>query len=564
MNQKLIGIIGGKGEMGQYFVRFFERNGYEVIVSDKRTKLSNEALAKKADVVIVSVPMGVAEEVIAEVAPAVKKSALLMDFTSLKSGPMEAMKKTKASYLGCHPLFGPTTSIEGQMVALCKGRGAQWYKWWKDLLLKNKVEVKELTARKHDELMGYIQALTHFSFLGLADTLRKSGFKLKDLLEYQSPVYRLRLNVLGRILNQDPNLYGQIQIQNPRSLRIMKEFIRESEAWVDLVERGDLKGFEKRFNEASRYFGTFKEQAAAESDFLIEQMNRRKLVRPAELKKTPDSACSIATLGPENSFSSLAAKKFVSGNSENQKIWYADTITEVFEVVKSGKINKGVVPIENSTTGTVAETQQALFESGLKISEEFSLPIHYSLAGLEKIPRSKIKVIYSHGQPLKQCRKYLKRHFPHAQLVALPSTTAALDKVVREQLFDAAAICSKEAAEDYRMELLADDIGDFKGNATRFLVVGKTETEPKKRKLRKTSIAFYFSSDAPGSLYQVLGEFNQAKVNMTRIESSANPSVPGGYVFFVDFQGSEKDPRIQKMLSCIRRHVKGLKRFGSY
>ena len=238
---KLIGIIGGKGEMGKYFADFFEQNGYKVIISDKRTKLTNIQLTKKADVVIVSVPIGVTEKVINEVAPYIKKDGLLLDFTSLKVFPMKVMSKVKGSYLGCHPLFGPTTSIEGQMIILCKGKGNKWYKWWKELLIKNKVVVRELTAKKHDNLMAYIQSLTHFSYLALADTLRESGLKLNELLEFHSPIYRMRMDVMGRILDQDPNLYAQIQIQNPDSLKVMNNLIRLSEEWIKIVETKDTK-----------------------------------------------------------------------------------------------------------------------------------------------------------------------------------------------------------------------------------------------------------------------------------------------------------------------------------
>jgi len=557
----LIGIIGGRGEMGKYFTDFFERNGYKVIVSGRKTELSNIGLAKKADVVIVSVPIGATEKVISQVVPYIRKNALLMDFTSLKVFPMEAMKKSKSSYLGCHPLFGPTTSIEGQMVVLCKGRGDKWYNWWKDLLLKNKVDVKELSAEKHDKLMAYIQSLTHFSYLALADVLQKSGLKISDILEYQSPIYRLRLDVMGRILNQDPNLYAQIQIQNPDSLKVMEDLMSSSKEWVEIVRNKNLKKFEKRFVELSDYFGNFKRIASEESDFLIEQMNRKKLAENviSEHRK-PDKSYDLVALGPENTFSSLAAKKY----DPKAKIWHADSISEVFEIVGKGLIKKGIVPIENKMSGTVAETSDNLFESNVKIQEEFNFAVHHCLAALSKSDLRKIQTIYSHSQPLRQCRKYLRKHFPKAVLVAMPSTASALKKVVSDNLHDAAVICSAEAAKDFQMSVLANKIEDFKSNTTRFLVIGKTELPIKPNRKYRTSIAFYFSADAPGTLYQVLGEFASAKVNMTRIESSANPNVPGGHVFYIDFEGSTDKPNVKKMLSGIRKHIAKLKILGCY
>jgi len=561
MQKKLIGIIGGKGKMGKYFAVFFERNGYQVIISDKKTKLSNIQLAKKADVVIVSVPIGMTKKMIEEVVPHVKESGLLMDFTSLKGFPMEAMKKTKASYLGCHPLFGPTNSIEGQMVILCKGRGAKWFKWWKELLEKNKVDVRELSAKQHDHLMAYVQVLSHFSDLVLADALSKSGMRIGDFLKYQSPPYRLKLDMMGRILNQDPNLYAQIQIQNPESLKVMKEFLKSAKNWTEMVRKKDVKGFEKHFESASKYLGNYKRLAMEESDFLIEQLNRKKLVEEVHLEKIkPDRSYQLATLGPENTFSSLAAKKY----NPKAKIWHAKSITEVFDLVKKGSIKKGIVPIENKLTGTVAEASDNLFESNLKIQEAMELPIHHFLVTLDEVDKKKIKTIYSHPQPIRQSRKYLKKHFPGANLVSMSSTAAALKKVVSENLYDAAVICSGEAAKAYRMVVLDKNIEDYSFNSTRFLVIGKKELPIRPNRKYKTSIAFYFSADKPGTLYQVLGDFAAAKVNMVKIESSANPTVPGGYVFYIDFEGHHDGLKIKKMLSKIRRHVVKLKVLGSY
>lgn len=274
----------------------------------------------------------------------------------------------------------------------------------------------------------------------------------------------------------------------------------------------------------------------------------------------PDKSYSLATLGPENTFSSLAAKKYMPKG----KIWHAKSITEVFDLVKKGTIKKGIVPLENKLTGSVAETSDNLFESNLKIQEALDFPIHHFLVALDKIPKNKIKTIYSHPQPIRQSRKYIRKHFPKANLISLSSTAAALDKVVSENLREAAVICSKEAAKALRITILSKNIEDYPFNSTRFAVIGKKELPFKKGKKYLTSIVFYFKKDAPGSLYQVLGEFAAAKVNMTKIESSANPAVPGGYVFFIDFEGSIQNPNVKKMLPKIRKHVATLKVLGSY
>lgn len=561
MNKKLIGIIGGKGRMGKYFADFFRKNGYEVIISEKGTKLSNLQLAKKADVVIVSVPIGVTEKVIDQVAPYVKKSGLLMDMTSLKEMPMKAMEKAKASYLGFHPLFGPFCSAEGQIAVLCKGRGAKWHKWLKEILENNKLDVYDLTASQHDNLMAYVQALSHFTEIVLADTLRKSGINMKDFLKYQSPSYRLKLDMMGRILNQDPNLYAQIQIQNPKGIKAIQAFLKSTEKWTNLVKDKNVEKFEKNFKKASKYLGSYKRVAMEESDMFIEQMNRKKLLTKEKFKNIkPDRSYGLAALGPDNSFSSLAAKRYTQG----QKIWYTDTITDVFDLVGKGLLKKGLVPIANKLSGTVVETIQNLFESNLKIQESFRMPIHHFLVTLNKVPKKEIKTIYSHAQPINQCRKYLKKHFPKAIYASMPSTTSALNKVISENLSDAAVICSRQAAESFNMFVLGKNIEDFKSNSTRFVVIGKKELPFKKGASYRTTIAFHFSADAPGTLHEVLGQFSKARVNMTKIESQANPIVPGGHLFYIDFEGHPQHSNVKKMLPKIQKHVAVFKVLGSF
>lgn len=538
--------------MGSYFARFFERNGHTVIVSDKGAQLSNIQLAKKADVIIVSVPISQTEKVIKEVAPHVKKTGLLMDFTSLKEFPMEEMKITEASYLGCHPMFGPTNSIEGQLVVLCKGEGMKWYRWWKELLLENKVEVRELTPKKHDQLMAYVQGLSHFSFLAMADVLRKSGFKITDFIQNQSPIYRLRLSMIGRILAQDPKLYGEIQTLNPYGADVLKLF---EESIRDGMKLGE-KEYEKWFEKSSRYFGAFKKQAMKESSWVIEQMNRKSVSSDAMLNDLPSSGNEVAALGPENTFSSFAAKaKF-----PQKSIWYASTISEVFEQVKKGKVKWGIVPIQNVLTGSVAETMNNLFESGLHVIDSFDQSVHHCLASLDY---DRIKTIYSHSQPLKQCKNYLKKYYPKVQLIAMPSTTAAITKIIQDDEYGAGVICAEEAAKEANLKVLKKGIQDYRSNSTRFVVISK-KSFSKRPKYPITMIAFYFSADAPGTLYQVLGEFSGHGINMTKIESQANPEIPGGHVFYVDFEGHPTDSNVKKMLSSVRRQVAELRVLGGF
>jgi len=556
MKKKLVGIIGGKGRMGSYFAQFFERNGYEVLVGDKGTKLTNVQLAKKADVVMVSVPISKTQAVIDKVAPYVRSSALLMDLTSLKVFPMEAMKKTKASYLGCHPMFGPTNPIEGQLVALCPGRGNKWFNWFKELLEKNKVIVKTISAKKHDQLMAYVQALTHFSDIALSDTLRKSGIPIRDMLSVQSPVYRLELDMMGRILNQDSELYAHIGMDNPLNSKALDDFVESCQKLKDIVSKKNVKQFVHYFKACSHYLGPFAQEAMSESDRLIRELQGTMAPQvPAAVAKTID----IAVLGPENTYSDQAVRQAYP----KAKIGYMPSISAVFDwVLKHQK--KGFVPMENTLSGSVRETLDELYKRDVRIEKVISFPVHLALVGIKKIPKKDIRFIYSHPQPLLQSQNTIRKQFPKAVCIPMASTTAALSRVAMEKNPTTVAIGSEAAAPLYGLKVLQPSIEDYQNNTTYFAVIAKRSPRPDLKKAVKTSVAFHFSKDSPGSLFAVLQDFAQARINLTKIESRPNPKISGDYVFYADFEGSIADLNVKKTLNRVRKRVAKLKVLGCY
>ncbi|MFH1012599.1 MAG: prephenate dehydratase [Candidatus Peregrinibacteria bacterium] len=565
MKNPVIGIVGGKGKMGQYFAKFFKNNGYRILISDKRTSLSNQSLAKKADIVIISVPMDQTESVIQKVAPHIKPSSLLMDLTSLKVGSMEAMKKSRGSYLGCHPLFGPTNPIEGQIVVLCQGRGQKWSSWLEKLFKENKVIVKKLNPQKHDKLMAYVQVLSHFNDITLADALRRSKIKIRDFLTYQSPAYRLKLDMMGRILDQDPNLYGNIQIQNPLSQKAIAHYLKSCQVLAKLIEKKDLKAFEKYFKSAADYLGDYRHQAMEESDHLIEAMIGSRPLTSHPLIGNED----IAVLGPKNTYSDLALKRI----RPKTKAYYAPSITDVFELVAKGKVKEGLVPIENSLTGSVRETLDELYDKNVWIGRVIAQPIHLALASTQKIPLKRIEVIYSHPQALLQCRQSIQKYCPQALTVPVESTVVALERVKRENQphiaategASIAAIAAPLAAKAVKLTIIHNSVEDDPHNATTFALITKSPKAPKvSPTANQTSIAFHFGRDAAGTLHTVLQDFAEAGINLTKIESRPNPKMRGKYVFYLDFQGRTDHANIKKTLAKIREKVAHLKVLGCY
>ena len=275
----IIGIIGGTGKMGQFFKRFFDNNNCKVLISSRKTKLNPKECAKQSDILMISVPIDVTLSTIKNIAPYIKKDSLLIDTTSIKKSPVDAMLRySKCEVIGMHPVFGPNvSSVKNQTVILCPARSQKWIVWLKNLLEKNKARIKITTPEKHDEMMSIIQGLNHFSALSTAYAMKDLGISIQESLEYTSPIYKLRIAMVGRILNQDPSLYANIEINNPKNKKALESYMRSVKKLMNIIESKDMKGFLSYFKECSDFFGNFAEQSEKTSDLLIEQM--------ADLKK---------------------------------------------------------------------------------------------------------------------------------------------------------------------------------------------------------------------------------------------------------------------------------------
>lgn len=277
MEKVTVGIIGGTGKMGQFFRRFFEKNNCRVLISSRKTRLKPEECTRQSDVVLVSVPIDATVNVIKNIAPHINKNSLLIDTTSIKKEPVEAMLRySKCEVIGMHPVFGPgISSLKDQTIVLCPARGKKWLKWLVDIFEINRARIKITTADKHDEMMSIIQGLNHFSTLSVAYAMKRLGISVKESLEYTSPIYKLRMAMIGRILNQDPCLYASIEIMNPKTKRVLLTYIDSAKRLQKIIEAKNTKDFVKYFSECAEFFGNFKKEAENLSDYLIQKMVKR-------------------------------------------------------------------------------------------------------------------------------------------------------------------------------------------------------------------------------------------------------------------------------------------------
>lgn len=244
--------------------------------------------------------------------------------------------------------------------------------------------------------------------------------------------------------------------------------------------------------------------------------------------------CTVAYLGPEGTFSYFAAMDFLG---ESMTFVPCRDFNEIFRGVSLGRFDAGVIPLENSIHGTIAQSFDLFSQYEVNIQAEFFSRISNSLLSREK-ELEKINTVYSHAQPLGQCASWLRAHLPGARLVSVESTAAAAWKASRED--GAAAIGHRSMAEKLNMSSLADDIQDDTANWTRFVLVRAGEIpagsrhEAESEKF-KSSLLFTVKNRA-GTLSDVLNVFSAHKVNMTKLESRPLKGKCWDYVFFADVE----------------------------
>jgi chorismate mutase/prephenate dehydratase len=263
----------------------------------------------------------------------------------------------------------------------------------------------------------------------------------------------------------------------------------------------------------------------------------------------------VAFLGPKATFSHLAAMQQFGLSAE---LVPQKSIPAVFEEVEKGRVQYGVVPVENSTEGMVSHTLDMFIESDLKINAEILLEVsHFLLSRTGRI--EDVKKVYSHPQPLAQCRKWLADNLPNVPLVDVASTTLAA-QIVSED-YTAAAIASEFAASIYNLKVVKERIEDQVNNFTRFLVIGKKFAD--KCGDDKTSLMFSVK-DQVGILYHMLEPFAKRGINLSKIESRPLKKKAWEYIFFLDLAGHVSDPLIDAAIQELKGCCQYVKVLGSY
>ena len=269
-----------------------------------------------------------------------------------------------------------------------------------------------------------------------------------------------------------------------------------------------------------------------------------------------NSSKTVAYLGPAGTFSQLALLNHF-GEGVNQHP--CRSIDDVFLATEQGQVHAGIVPVENSTEGSVNNTQDRLMDSGLCISGEEVVIIEHNLLVPVDAAAMEIRAIAAHGQTLAQCRRWIQANCPQAELIECVSNAEAAMRTDADK--GIAAIAGTLAADTYKLQVLQERIQDQTHNSTRFLVLGSALLAATGSD--KTSIIVY-TGNRPGALFKVLEPFESLQISLTKIDSRPSKKKAWEYVFFIDFEGHREDPVIQELFARLASCTEEIKVLGSY
>ncbi len=290
-------------------------------------------------------------------------------------------------------------------------------------------------------------------------------------------------------------------------------------------------------------------------------LSRNKQIRQLSRTRPSDAKLKIAFQGEPGAYSELAIRK----NFPKAEARPCNQFNDVFDTLENNSADCALVPVENSTEGSVNQVYDLLLERETAAIAEVFLRVEHMLIANHKA--EKIANVYSHPQALDQCRGYLLRN--KLKPISFYDTAGAVKMLREKGILDSAAIASETAAGTYGMKILERGIEDNTNNFTRFLLIARKDNADRISKLinaggkYKTSMIFGLPH-VPGSLYDVLGEIAKNRINLTKIESRPTKRTPWEYTFYVDFEGSVNDDKVKSMLENLKGKTTFMKIIGSY
>ncbi len=289
-----IGIIGGTRGLGKTLASILSKEGFDITITGRDTVTGNQVsedlkveysndnkkVASSSDIIIISVPISTTSKVIKEIAKSVNPESLVVDVTSVKVEPSNLMKNLlndDVEFIPTHPVFGPrTTNLEGQVVVLTpisqKQKEGKWYQKVLSFLNDRKVRIIEASPEEHDDMMAVVQVLTHFSYISTASAIKKLGINIKDTRKFASPIYNLMVDMISRIVSQNPFLTYSIQLENQNGEKVRQTFADSVLELKKVLTNHNKDNFVKIAIEATKNLDDI-QSALGRSDKAIDSQN---------------------------------------------------------------------------------------------------------------------------------------------------------------------------------------------------------------------------------------------------------------------------------------------------
>ena len=293
---------------------------------------------------------------------------------------------------------------------------------------------------------------------------------------------------------------------------------------------------------------------------LFEVSIRRQRERFDSMRNEDLNEATVAYLGGPGSYSHIAAQKVFERRNATVVPSPKRDFVSIFRSVENAEVDFGVIPIENTTTGSINEVYDILINSRTQIIGEFLLRVDHCLVG-KASGQGRISRVFGHPQALAQCRRYIASH-PEIETHMAASTTRALERLLEDD-DTAAAVAGEDAARLFGMDILARGIGDHEQNITRFIVIARQAKLPTREVECKTSMMFT-TRDTAGCLVDALIGFRDQGVNIVKLESRPIAGNPWEEMFIMDVDGHVEDERVRAAMNVIEEHTREIKLLGCY
>jgi len=327
----------------------------------------------------------------------------------------------------------------------------------------------------------------------------------------------------------------------------LRDAMREEQLLADLIAKGRSQGLDAHL--VTRVFHEIIDDSVRSQQLHLLDYGKSDLKR-------------VSFQGIEGAYSELAGRKYFAPYLDHTLFTGAATLEQVVNAVEDGDADYGLVPVENTTAGSINEVYDLLSVAQVAIVGEEVLRVEHCLLAMEEMPLGQLRQVYSHPQALAECMRFLSK-LPNCQALPYADTAMAVKKVKEENDTGLAAIGSEEAGRLYGLKILRRNIEDQPNNYTRFLVLAKKPSAVDRRIPCKTSLIMATSHEE-GSLLRALSLLHEYKINLSKLESRPIPGMPFQYLFYIDFEGNTADPKVAEALEKLRSATTSLKVLGSY